>query len=338
MIDLTSPSHSIIICHHTENLIHKCVASVKKSINITYEIIVVTSDAGLAIGGISGCNVIHSTELPATKRNIGADVAHGKNLVFLDDDVEIEPTCIWEMEETQRQFNAGMVFGKLYNMQFRDRFDEAGGFLTWTGFIWSRAGQNDLDVDQYAWDEEIFAGKSASCLIPRDIFNDVGGFDEDFGILGEETDLSWRVWLSGKSVYYSTKSVAYHAFNTIYKPFNKFYSLDRVHFNGCRNYITMLIKNLGLVNLIFMLPIHIIIWTLTGLLMVGTLNWRPGLKVLKGVGWIFINWTKIVHKRKLVQETRKVSDADLFGSIYRNPKWTYYTQRLWKYISKGLHG
>ena len=326
---------SCILCHHKGDFIYKAVESIKQSINVTFEIIVVTSDDDLALKGIPGCYVINCYGGPAEKRNLGARGAKGEYLAFFDDDVEINKDCL---ENFLKSGIDGMVFGKLYNMEHRNRFDEAGGFLTSTGFIWSRAGQNDIDSGQYDYTCMILAGKSASCIIEANVFHKVGGFDEDFWILGEETDLAWRVWLYGHDVRFKPNAVGYHAFNTKFKPVNEFYTSKRVHYNGCRNYITMLIKNLEAHNLWKILPIHILIWFTAGCIMCLTGKLKQGLNILRGLAYVLVNLEYLLKKRKDVQEARVKLDSEIWPYIFRKAPKGYYKQRFLRYLGTGLHG
>lgn len=334
----TAPTISVIVCHHKGNFIYKFVDSCKKSIGVSYEIIVITSDDQLAVTGIPDCRVFNGDQYPAAKRNMGARVSKGKYLAFFDDDVEISPTCLYRFVSfLDSNEDVGMVYGKLYNMEHQDRFDEAGGYLTSTGFLWSRAGQNDIDSGQYDFYETILAGKSASCMIRQEVFFKVNGFDEDFGILGEETDLSWRVWLQDYKVSFVYNATGYHAFNTRFKPAKDYYTSKRVHFNGCRNYITMLLKNLEARNL-WIIPIHVLVWFTASCAMLCTLKLKQGMNVLGGILYVVINLRGILQKRRRIQDKRVISDRELFPFIFKDPPRAYYIQRFCRYISLGLHG
>jgi len=330
------PEISIVVCHHVGTLIHGFLESVRKSVGVSYEIIVMTSDEHIALEGLRDCLVFHSTEPPAGKRNSGANVAQGEYLAFFDDDVEIADDTLYELKIGFSK-DVWMVYGKLWNMEFRHRFDEAGSFLTPTGFLWSRAGQHEIDCGQYDKEEFVLSGKSASCMIKREYFNKIGGFDEDFGILGEETDLAWRVWLYGGKVLYEPLAVGWHAFNTKFKPIQKHYTSARVQFNGCRNYITMLIKNLGKENLCI-IPIHMLIWFIAGLAMIGTGKVGQGWNILKGLVYVVRNLNGILEKRERIQNKRVKSDRELWPFIFCRPPNGYYRQRFLRYLRIGLHG
>lgn len=331
------PEVSVVVCHHTGELLYDFLTSLKHC-TIPIEVIVMTSDDELASEGIKGCLVMHSTDMPATKRNRAARMAKGKYLAIFDDDVEITPGCIEEMLSLiNSKKEIGMVYGKLYKYDEPNRFDEAGGYITNTGFIWSRAGQNIVDNGQYDQAEPIFSGKSASCLVRRDLWLKLGGMDEEFGILGEESDLSWRIWISGYEVWWCPNSVALHKFNTPLKPVNKYYTSSRVHYNGCRNYITMLIKNLGVRNL-WIVPLHMLIWFTASIAMIGTGKAEQGWNIMRGIGFVLRNLRKILRKRKEIQWGRIIDDRNVWATISRTPRWSYYFGRLTKYISIGLHG
>lgn len=331
-----NPEVSVIVCHHTGTLIFGFLKSLFKSKEVTLQVIVISSDKELVIKGIDNCITLYSEALPAEKRNAAARIAKADYIAFFDDDVEIDELCLYHLLSGFSN-DVAMTYGKLWNMEHRNRFDEAGGYLTWTGFIWSRAGQNDIDHGQFNKEEYILAGKSASCMVRKDVFKEVGGFDESFGILGEETDLSWRIWLSGRKVLYMPDATGYHAFNTRFKPVEKHYTSRRVHFNGCRNYITMLIKNLGKEHL-WILLIHIPIWVLAGIMMLLTGKRQEGLNILKGLKYVLDHRKEILEKRSQTQGGRRVSDKTIWPHIFARAPRGYYSQRFRRYCRTGLHG
>ena len=324
-------SISIIVCHHRgKGMLDATIKSLQRCYG-TFEIIVASSyemDTEW-----KDVRVIHVPGGPAIKRNVASRFAHYDRLAFFDDDVEVEPNALLEMDRFLD--DSGMVFGKLKNFEHRDRFDEAGGFLTWTGFIWARSESGVEDIGQYEAVEEIFAGKSAACMIRRDVFAKVGFFDKHFEILGEESDLAWRVWLSGYRVLYCPQSITWHKFNTKYKPIEN-YTHDRVYRNGVRNYITMLASNLEWFNVIRILPVHILLWVIAGIGKMMTGKFRASLYIFKGLGQVSI--THILKRRRQVAGIRIVRDRDLHKIIFRSPNLKYYLRRFWHYITGTMHG
>lgn len=326
---------SVIICHHKGELIHKAVASFMDSREVEFEIIIASSVRAFSI---PLTQTIYVEGGPAHKRNVASRYAKGDYLAFYDDDIEVTPySLFYQMDFLKKNPKCGMTFGKLLNMEFRERFDEAGSYLTSSGFLWARADSGTIDNGQYDLAEVCLAGKSAACMIHKKLFWEVGGFDMSYEILGEETDLAWRVWLSGSSVYYVPLSVTYHAFNTRFKPAD-FYIPRRVYFNGCRNYLSMLFTNLSYSRLAFPLFTQLIVWSAAGVGMLITGKFEAGINIFNGLFYFFSHMPSLLKKRAVVQRSRKISDAELLPIILRNPPLSYYVKRFFHYIKTGRHG
>ena len=326
---------SVILCHHKGTLINKAIFSLLKQKGVELEIIVATSVKNAAF---YGTKTIYVQGGPAHKRNIAFRFASHDLIAFFDDDIEAKPTAVYEMAKAIKQNGIGMVFGKLLNMEFQDRFDEAGSYLTSSGFLWARAESGVLDHGQFDEVEPVLAGKSAACLIRRGVFANVGMFDASYEILGEETDLSWRVWLSGWKVIYVPSSVTLHAFGTRFKP-KEMYTPKRVYFNGCRNYLTMTYSNMGKKRWIIPLMTQITVWTAAAIGMFLTGKFEASINIFKGLGYFFWNIRAIWEKRANVQwKLRKVSDRELMPIIKRDPPFSYYYKRFFHYLATGRHG
>lgn len=326
---------SAILCHHKGGLINKAIFSLLKQKVVELEIIVATS---VKDASFYGTKTIYVQGGPAYKRNIAFRFASHDLIAFFDDDIEANPTAVYEMAKALQQEGVGAVFGKLLNMEHQGRFDEAGSYLTSSGFLWARAESGCQDVGQFENMEPVLAGKSASMMIRRQVFAEVGMYDASYEILGEETDLAWRVWLAGYRVLYVPSSVTLHAFNTRFKP-KDFYVPKRVYFNGCRNYLTMLYTNLGKKRWILPLTTQLIVWSCAGIGMLLSGKFEACFHIFKGIVYFFSNIRTIWKKRAKTQwNLRKVSDKELMPIVLRNPPLSYYTKRFFHYIKTGLHG
>lgn len=333
-------SVSCVICHHRGLLIDNAIDSIMKSLEVDIEIVIATScrfSEQRLKEKYPSIKVFFCEGGPARKRNVATRFSSHEHIAFLDDDVEVTPYALFYMLQEVQNPHIGMVYGKLLNMEFHNRFDEAGSYLTWTGFLWARAESGVEDHGQFEQVVPILAGKSASCIVRRKVFWSVGGFDESFEILGEETDLSWRIWLRGFKVLFCPKSVTYHAFNTRFKPVDM-YVPKRIYFNGCRNYLSMLITNLSGLNLIIPAATQTIVWCASAIGFILTGKYEAGLYIFKGIAYVIAHLSTILKKRKIVQSTRTVSDAELLPQITLNPPWSYYAKRFVQYIRTGRHG
>lgn len=315
---------SIIICHHKGRLIDRCIKSLE---NVNAQKIVVTSDITLQHYG-NDINIYQSaTNEPTLKRNKGSFFAEGKYLVFMDDDVEIQENCIYRMTEyLDDNHDVAMVYTTLYKMDNHNVIDTSGSYLSWCGFLY------ETYYNRAWWkDYPILSGKSALCMIRQNVFYEVGQFDEDFVIYGEETDLSWRVWLAGYKVMVLPSAIGYHAFETSLKP-RSYYNQQYIHYHGCKNYITMLIKNLP-ANRLYIVIINAFIWFIMACAL--WFRSRKGAKfILQGIWYNIRNIKYIWHKRKLIKRTNK----DYWKYIYKSPSLRYYFNRFRDYLIHQLHG
>lgn len=337
MRSLAAPTVSVIICHHVGKLIDRCLTSLTATQGVTFEVCVVTSDP--TYHAPEGVMHLWHTGGPAAKRNYGASCARGTYLVFLDDDVEVAADTLFELVDglVQRP-QAAMGFAKILNMVHRDVFDDCGSWLTPTGFLWARAGNDQKDMGQYDTPERCLASKSATCVIRKTVFQRVGEFDEDYYILGEETDLAWRCWLRGYEVWYLPGAMSWHAFGTDLKPKADYYTLERIHTYGCRNYLSLLWTHLGALRASLLIPPHLCAWLVAALGFAFRGELRRSGAIMRGVCQFARRLPALQRKRQAIQRTRRLSDRALWPRIARTPPLTYYTARLLRYTRQGLHG
>ena len=218
----------------------------------------------------------------------------------------------------QNDKKIGCIQCKLLLLADKNKYDYAGEYLNQCGFLVQRANYGEIDNGQYDQKVEILAAKSAGMFIRKDVFDKIGGFDEDYFIYVEETDLGWRSWLAGYKTVFCPKSVVYHEFGTSIKILSEKKSNFNVRFHGTKNYIMTLIKNLGNKQLLTVLPRHVIIWIFFAFFLVFRGNFRSAFNVLGGIWWNVVNLPQTIFKRKKIQLNRVISDEKLFKIIIRD--------------------
>lgn len=343
---------SVIIVNYNNNsetFISKCLDSVSKSKYKSFELIIVENGSKresikiiekycqkiTLLDGLLKPKIIrNSRNLGSAKaRNQGADLARGKYLIFLDDDVEIKSDLISEYVLAFEKYpDVGGIHGKSLNAEFRDRFDSAGDFFDGFGLLTNRAG-GAKDIGQFDKVTDIASGKACSCAYRRDIFEKVGGFDPDFFFLVEDTDLDMRVWHFGYRVIFLPKAVSWHAFNTRFKNSLNYYSRYLVRYYGARNYILMHLKNLSGGRLLKVLPLHIFALTSMAFLFIITGRFKDGYYMIKGILWNIKNFPYVLKKRNFVQrKLRKAKDSELDFLFVRPRLVMHYLQKTKSYL------
>ncbi len=193
-----------------------------------------------------------------------------------------------------------------------------------------RARAGDTDNGQYDEEVDILAAKSAGMFIRKEVFNKIGGFDDDYFIYVEETDLGWRSWLAGYRARYISDSIVYHEFGSSTIILGKTENDFNAKFNGTKNYIMTLVKNLGSFHLLTMLPLHVTLWV--GLAWFSLLKgrWRHFYWIHKAIFWNIKMLRKNLAKRRKIQKNRRIKEKDLFEIVSQRRPFLYFINKATK--------
>jgi len=109
----------------------------------------------------------------------------------------------------ERDPRVAMVGSKMMMLRCPTILNSTGISMNRIGFpVDRRIGEKDLDPSPVP--EEIFGACGGAALIRTATLREIGGFDELFFMYFEDTDLSWRIWLSGGKVVYAPLAVVHH--------------------------------------------------------------------------------------------------------------------------------
>nr|WP_254925590.1 MULTISPECIES: glycosyltransferase [unclassified Rhodococcus (in: high G+C Gram-positive bacteria)] len=156
----------------------------------------------------------------AAARNLGASAAHGEILCFLDADTVPEPGYIVESAQLLAALPDALAVGRrrhadLEGWTSRDVAEWLGGQSAGppelTEPLWLRDGyahsRDLLDADRRSYRYIISAVMSCS----RDLFTEIGGFDESIvGYGGEDWDFAHRAYDAGALLAHLPRAVAWH--------------------------------------------------------------------------------------------------------------------------------
>ncbi|HCY45343.1 MAG TPA: dTDP-Rha--alpha-D-GlcNAc-pyrophosphate polyprenol alpha-3-L-rhamnosyltransferase [Flavobacteriales bacterium] len=149
--------------------------------------------------------------------NHGLKFLNNKNFLLLNSDVEVTENWLGPiLEFHQSHENVGCIQPKILDWNDKSKFEyagAAGGFMDKDLFAFCRGRMlSELEVDSGQYDEplEVFWASGASLFISSAVFNDIGGFDEDFFAHMEEIDLCWRLQNKGYTNYCVPQSSVYH--------------------------------------------------------------------------------------------------------------------------------
>ena len=138
--------------------------------------------------------------------NLGARRAKGDLLLFLNNDTEVmAPDWLDELAMWAARPEVGLVGAKL--LFPNGRIQHAGVVLGLTGFAGHLfAGATEGQESCFGWAEwyRNFLSVTAACvLMRRDVFERLGGFDEEFTLCGSDVALGLRAHELGYRVVYN---------------------------------------------------------------------------------------------------------------------------------------
>lgn len=145
-------------------------------------------------------------------RNAGIGVARGDTIAFLDDDAVAERRWIENLLSTYQEYDAVAVGGKVIPLWLRARPDYLPEELHWLVGI-----THDGFADEKVAEVRNTFGPNMS--FRREVFEEIGLFNEDFGFAGgktsriqaEEAELGLRMKQKlGKGVIYNPHAIVYH--------------------------------------------------------------------------------------------------------------------------------
>jgi len=232
-----------------------------------------------------------------TAVNRGLAVAGGDFLIFLNNDLVLEPDSVGELAALlESDDGIGAAVPKILYYEKRDILNSFGVLIHYSGIacpnLIDQADDPDLDITETAC--------GGIFMLPRKVYETIGGFDEDLFLYHEDHDLSWRIRLAGWKIMATPKAVLYHHYK-FNKGIRKFYFSEK-------NRLHILIKNLEWKTLALIFP---------ALLVVESAQWVHAilhgwcLLKLKSYFELVALLPSILKKRRDIQTRRITSDQEI---------------------------
>jgi GT2 family glycosyltransferase len=297
----------IVVCTNEKHHLPVCLESLHRQTYPNVEVIVV--DNGSTDGSreyIESAHPwvrVHSTGANvgyASANNAGLSAAAGDYLAVLNPDTEVDPDFVTGLVEAIERDGAGLATSRICFFGDRGVINACGNEVHITGIGYCR-GLGEL-VTSFDSCVQVASISGCAFMMRRDVLARIGGFDGDYFIYVEDTDLSIRANIAGYRIMFAPRSIVYHKYSLKMTP-RKFFLLER-------NRRQTLIKNLRWGTLVALLP---------PILLTGALMWvfaiTHGPEYLRAEFqahlWIYRNWNLILVKRRRIQALRTVGDREV---------------------------
>ena len=158
---------------------------------------------------------------------------------------------------------------------------------------------------------EVFGPCGAAALIRRDVFEALGGFDEDYFCYVEDVDLAYRARLAGHICVQVRDARVSHMG---YASSGRRSAFATYH--GARNRLTTVLKNTPALLLPVIAPLHI---AATGLLWLSAARFKQFTLFATALRDALSDWPKTMKKRRQIQAGRKVGALEIARAMSWNP-------------------
>lgn len=183
--------------------------------------------------------------------NIGIRESVTPYVILLNNDTEPQPDYVKEMVKAiERSPKIFSVSSKMIQLYHKDLMDDAGDMYSVLGWAYQRGvGQKSSGYNKAC---RVFSACAGAAIYRREVFDKIGGFDEDHFAYLEDIDVGYRAKICGYENWYCPKAVVYHVGSgTSGSKYNSF----KVKL-AARNNLYLNYKNMPLLQLILnLLPI-----------------------------------------------------------------------------------
>ncbi len=216
------PRLSILIVHYRGcDVLEECLHQIQESVNVEYEVLIGNNNPQdrVSIEKITttkqgSFSVIHN------KRNIGfgpahnalAGIARSETLLILNPDIKkinLHEDVITLVEENNQW---GMIAPQILDIQGNPQEWSSGDVVTPLSTVWNKIATPKKNrcnsVESVGW------VTGAAFFISKDLFTDIGGFDEKFFLYFEDVDLCRRIKAKDFEIGIDPKSQMTHIAGT----------------------------------------------------------------------------------------------------------------------------
>ncbi|HEY4029008.1 MAG TPA: glycosyltransferase family 2 protein [Caulobacteraceae bacterium] len=247
----------------------------------------------------------------AAGNNRAAERAKGRWLVLLNPDAYPEPGFVEALLAAAADHPSIRCFTARQRMaEDPARLDGLGDAMTAIGFPF-RGDYGNPDPGPIG-PAEVFSPCGAAMMIARDLFLEMGGFDERFFCYCEDVDLGYRLRLRGEPVLLAPHAVVRHEGSVSTGGRRSDFSL----YHGARNRLWLYAKDTPPLLLWLTLPFHLLA---TASMWLRAAMKGHGEPVERGLEDAVKGLPDILRSRAEVQRARKASSHDIAVMMVWNP-------------------
>lgn len=241
--------------------------------------------------------------------NLLAREAVGDWLVLLNPDAFPEPDWLEQMLEGAKRWPGATIFGCTQTAHGSPGVLDGAGDVYHASGLPYRGGYGRKMAPPP--DGEVFAACGAALMIRRDLFEQLGGFDEDYFCYVEDVDLCFRARLMGHAVIQLQAPAVSHVGYASSGRRSEFAT-----YQGARNRFWTFFKNVPGWLLPVLTPLHL---AATLALWISATRFGQFTLFAKAIRDALAGWPELMKKRREVQGRRTVPVMKIARQMAWNP-------------------
>lgn len=140
--------------------------------------------------------------------NQAVDAVKAPFVALLNNDARADSGWLRALVEGFDDEKIAAIGSKVFSWDGR-RIDYAGGGSNFHGIAF-QVGQGEKDGPEYSKGGPTLFSCGAAMVVRRDVFLELGGFDDDYFAYYEDVDFGWRCWVAGYRVLYEPRAFVFH--------------------------------------------------------------------------------------------------------------------------------
>jgi GT2 family glycosyltransferase len=238
-------------------------------------------------------------------------------IAFLNPDAFAHTDWLENLTQASESFPDVKMFGSHMLGHDNGLIDGTGDIYHVSGVAWRRDhGIKSSEVNRESG--EIFSPCAAASFISREVFLEVGGFDEHFYCYNEDVDLSFRLRLIGHRCIYVPNAVVEHVGSGSTSRYSNF-----AVYHGQRNLVWSYFRNMPGLWFWIYLPQHIF-FSLIALIWFSMKG--KAVPVFKARWDALKGLPRVLKLRKETQNSKTVASEKVLDAMSRD-FWVPYTQK-----------
>lgn len=235
--------------------------------------------------------------------NLGAALATGDVVVFLNPDTVAMPGSLRELVRTLDDESVGIAMPRLWLLQEPQLLNSCGNVIHISGLGWSEGYGVPADGG-LALPRDVVSPSGAAMAVRRADFLRLGGFREELFLYHEDQDFGWRMRMTGRRIVLVPRANVYHE--------HEFDRHERKRYYLERNRLAFVALDFSARTIVVLLPV-LVATELSMLALAARQRWLG--EKLAGWAWFARRLPALLRLRRETQRERRVGDRELVKAL-----------------------